>query len=367
MFINQTKYRNHSYFMRLALTQAQKNLGNTNRNPSVGCVITKNSSVISVGCTSISGRPHAEHNAINQSRTNLKGAELYVTLEPCSHYGRTIPCTKSIINSGVKKVFFSINDPDLRSHNKCSKLLGNKKIIVNKGIYARESNVFYRSYIKFKRNFLPFVTCKLAVSKDYFTINKKNKWITNRFSRGRVHLMRSNHDCIITSSKTIIDDNPRLTCRINGLNDSSPSRIILDNKLKTPISSKIIKDASAYPTIIFYNKIKKNKVKLLKKLKIKIYKIPTNNDGDLDLNKSLIKAKELGFSRIFIESGIKLTTNFLNRNLINDFKLIISNKKLGKDGDGNIKKYFRLFLHNKKNTIEKVNLFGEKLTTYKLK
>ena len=259
MIISQSKYRNHLYFMKLALSQAQRNLGNTNKNPSVGCVIVKNNSVISVGCTSINGRPHAEHNAINQSRINLRGAELYVTLEPCSHYGRTSPCTKLIINSGLKKVFFSINDPDLRSHKKCSKLLEDKNIIVTKGIYAQESNFFYRSYIKSKRNFLPFVTCKLAVSKDYFTINKKNKWITNRFSRRRVHLMRSNHDCILTSSKTIIDDNPRLTCRIDGINDRSPSRIILDNKLRIPINSRIIKEAFVHPTIIFYNKSKKKK------------------------------------------------------------------------------------------------------------
>ena len=110
--------------MCLALTQAQKNLGNTNENPSVGCVITKNNSVINVGCTSVTGRPHAEYNAINQSKTNLRDAELYVTIEPCSHYGKTHPCTKTIVKSGIKKVFFSVNDPDLRAFEKCSKIVG---------------------------------------------------------------------------------------------------------------------------------------------------------------------------------------------------------------------------------------------------
>ena len=128
--------------MRLALLQAQKNLANTSDNPSVGCVITKNNSVISVGCTSNNGRPHAEYNAIYQSKINLKGAELYVTLEPCSHYGKTVPCTKSIINSRIKKVFFSINDPDLRSYNKSTKLLKKKNIKVKKGICKNETNSF---------------------------------------------------------------------------------------------------------------------------------------------------------------------------------------------------------------------------------
>ena len=353
--------------MKLALEQAKKTLGNTKDNPAVGCVITKNNHVVGAGYTSINGRPHAEQNAINFSKINLKNSQLYVTLEPCSHYGKTPPCIKTIIKKKIKKVFFSINDPDPRSFNKSSIKLENEGINVNNGIFRNEINFFYRSYLKFKKKALPFVTCKLAVSKDYYTINKNNKWITNEFSRGRVHLLRSHHDCIMTSSKTIIDDNPKLTCRVNGLENRSPSRIILDTKLKIPINSTIINEAPVFPTIIFYNKNNKRKIKLLKKLKIKIYKISVNKDGKLDLKRSLIKAKELGFSRIFLESGIKLTTNFLKKNLIDDLKLFISHKNLSTSGDGNIKKYYRLFLNNKKKTTEKVNLFGDKLISYKLK
>ena len=107
MNTNQNNQRNHLFFMKLAFAQANKNLGNTNENPSVGCVITKNNSVISSGCTGLNGRPHAEINAINFSKTSLKNSNLYVTLEPCSHYGKTPPCTKSIIKSKFKKVFFT--------------------------------------------------------------------------------------------------------------------------------------------------------------------------------------------------------------------------------------------------------------------
>ena len=353
--------------MRLALDQAKRVLGKTKDNPGVGCVITKDNNVISAGYTSINGRPHAEQNAINFSKINLKNSQLYVTLEPCSHYAKTPPCINAIMNKKIKKVFFSINDPDPRSFNKCSNKLRKSGIKVNNGISKNKINSFYRSYHKLKKKKLPFVTCKLAISKDYYTIDKNNKWITNKFSRGRVHLMRSYHDCIITSSKTIIHDNAKLTCRIDGLGDRSPSRIILDNKLKIPIKSTIIKEASNYPTIIFYNKNNKRKVKLLKKLKIKICKIPLDNKGEIDLIKSLIKAKELGFSRILLESGIKLVTNFLNKNLIDDFIIFMSNKNLTKNGDGNVKKYYRLFFNSKKKTKEKVNLFGDKLISYKLK
>ena len=353
--------------MKLALLQAQENLGHTKDNPSVGCVITKNNSVISVGCTSNNGRPHAEYNAINQSKINLKGAKLYVTLEPCSHYGITPPCTKSIINNRIKKVFFSINDPDFRSHKKSIKLLKKRNIIVNKGICNNEVNSFYKSYIKSKNSLLPFVTCKLAISKDFFTINKKERWITNKFSRSRVHLMRSNHDCIMTSCETIIKDNPFLTCRINGLENRTPARIILDRNLKIPLNSNIIKNANTYRTIIFYNKVNNNKIMKLKNLGIEVIKISLDINNGLDLYEILIKSKELGFYRIFLEFGKKMTTSFLYMNLIDDFILFVSDKNLLKNGKNNIRKQLNFFLDKKKSINAKVNLFGEKLIKYKIK
>ena len=179
--------------------------------------------------------------------------------------------------------------------------------------------------------------------------------------------MRSNHDCIMTSSTTINKDNPRLTCRINGLLNKSPTRIILDNKLKISIYSKILKKTNNVNTVIFYNKHDKKKIKLLRKLKIKLFRISLDCHGNIDLKKSLIKAKQLGFSRIFLESGLKLATNFLKSNLIDDFKLFISNNNLGRNGSGNINKYFRFFLKNKRKFVEKVNLSGDKLISYKIK
>ena len=369
MSTNQNKKHKSSYFMKLALHQAKCSLGNTKENPAVGCVVVKDNHIISVGHTSPNGRPHAEHNAINNSKINPKNSELYVTLEPCSHYGKTPPCVKSIIKSKIKKVFFSINDPDQRSFNKSKKILRKNSVSVTNGVLKDKIKSFYTSYIKFKEKKIPFVTCKLAISKDFYIINKnKEKWITNKFSRGRVHLMRSNHDCLITSSKTIINDNPQLTCRINGLKETSPSRIILDNKLKIPNNSKVIKGAYNYRTIIFFNKINKKKIKLLnKKFKIETYRISLNKFGELDLKKSLKKASELGFSRIFLESGIKLISSFLKENLIDDFKLFVTSKNLGKHGDLNVKRYLNSFLRKGKKTQEKVNLFNDKLLSYKLK
>ena len=367
MSIKQNKYSKHLFFMKLALMQAQKNLGNTKENPSVGCVIVNNDYIISSGCTSINGRPHAEMNTISFSKENIKNSNLYVTLEPCSHYGKTPPCVDLIIKNKIKRVFFSIKDPDIRSFNKSTKKLKKNKISVKNNILSSEVKNFYRSYYKFKESNLPFVTAKIAISRDFFTNNKKSKWITNIFSRGRVHIMRSNHDCILTGSKTIISDNPRFTCRINGLEKRSPSIIILDQNLKIPTTSRVISLPRKHRIIIFFNKINKKRIEALNKFKVKLIRAPISNDGNFDLKNILRKIKHLGFSRIFLETGLKLTTSFLNDDIIDDFKLFISNKKVGKNGNNSFKKNMRLFFDNKKFINEKLNLFGDKLISYRMK
>jgi len=310
MSTNLNKNNRHRFFMSLALKQAMINLGNTKENPSVGCVITKDNSVISVGYTGFEGRPHAEYLAIFNSREKLFNSNIYVTLEPCSHYGQTPPCVKKIINNKIKKVFFSIKDPDPRSFGKSYNVFKKHNIKVKSGILSNKITELYKSYIFYKKSKLPYVTCKLAVSKDFFTINKRKKWITNKYSRARVHLMRSKHDAIITSSQTVNMDNPSLNCRINGLERTSPTRIILDNHFKISLNSIVVNDKLKHNTIIFYNFHNKKKINLLKKRQVRIYKIPLDSNGDLNLRKVLIKVKKLGFSRIFLESGIKLASNF---------------------------------------------------------
>jgi len=351
--------------MNLALKQAHRSLGNTKTNPSVGCVVVKDSCVISSGFTKFGGRPHAEFVALSLKNRKMYNSDLYVTLEPCSHFGKTPPCTSKIIKKKVKNVIFSIKDPDPRSFNKSSKLLTKNGIPSKNGILKSELNFFYRSYLKFKTSKTPFVTAKLAVSKDYFTIDKKNKWITNKFSRGRVHLMRANHDCILTSSSTVLDDNPNLTCRIYGLNHMSPTRIIIDKNLKIKTNSNIAKSSKNYKTFIFYNKENKSKILNLRKLKIKLIKFPLNKYADFDLKNLLLKIKNLGYSRIFLESGLKLTSSFLKENLVDDLHLFISNNNLGRNGKNNIKRYMNLNSFPVKSINKKVNLFGDKLVTYR--
>ena len=218
----------------------------------------------------------------------------------------------------------------------------------------------------YKSDNLPFVTLKLAVSKDYRTINKNKRWVTNSYSRSRVHLMRSFHDCIITSYKTVNKDNPLLNCRINGLIKNSPVIIILDKKLKIKNSSKIINNKQG-KTIIFYNKFNAKKVNFLRKKGIKTIKATLDIYNNLNLKNILIKVKKMGFSRVFVETGKILSDSFLKENLVNEFKLFVSNNKLKKNGTGSIKRYFNTHLKSIKYIQEKVYLFDEKLLSYKIK
>ena len=163
-----------SFYIKLAYQQAEINLGSTSTNPSVGAVIVKNNSVISSARTSLNGRPHAESNALKK-KLNYKNSDLYVTLEPCSHYGKTQPCTKKIISKNINRVIFSINDSDPRSKNLASKELTKKKINVKRFILRDFAKNFYKDYFIHHSKKLPFVDGKLAVSKNFFSINKKKK------------------------------------------------------------------------------------------------------------------------------------------------------------------------------------------------
>ena len=222
--------KKHLDNLELAFELAKINLGSTKENPSVGCVVEKNGSIISSGHTSLNGRPHAEFNALNKN-INFKNANLYTTLEPCTHYGLTPPCINIIIKKKIKKVFFSLIDPDTRTKDKAKFKLNQKNIIVKKGILKNITKDLYKSYFLKKKKLLPIIDAKIAISKDYFTINKKNKWITNKLSHIRAHLIRSWYDCIISTSRSINSDNSLLNCRIRGLEKKSPSLVIFDRNL----------------------------------------------------------------------------------------------------------------------------------------
>ena len=255
-------------YMKLAINLARARKGLTGENPSVGCVLVKNDRIISIGQTGYRGRPHAETNAIKNSLENLNGTKMYVTLEPCNHYGKTPPCTNRIIKSGIKEVFYSINDIDKKVRGKSYEILNKQNIKVNVGILKDEAKELYESYIINRKYNLPYVTAKIAISKNNLIYSEGTKRITNQLSDKLSHYLRFKNDAIMISSKTLNIDNSKLNCRLKGYENFSPKRIILDRNLDINLNTYVFKTAKKFETIIFHNSVNKSKITTLKKIKL---------------------------------------------------------------------------------------------------
>ena len=320
------------YFISLANTLARNSLGYTGPNPSVGAIVVKNNCVISFGSTSFSGRPHAEVNALNKlSKQEKKNSTIYLSLEPCSHYGKTPPCVDDIVNSKLKRVVYSIKDADVRTSGKSSKILKSKKIKVLTNLLKKSSQSIYKKYFYTKNKSKPYIYGKLAVSKDLFLKDKKNFYITNKHSLETAHILRSKVNCILTSSNTINDDNPKLNCRIEGLHLASPKIAIIDKNLKIKKNSYIVKNAKNINTYLFYNKIIPKKIRFLKSKKITLIHSPLNKTN-LDFDYILSKLSKNEISSILVEGGKTLISSLLDNNYFNEFYLFISSKNLKNRG-----------------------------------
>ena len=354
--------KNHNNFLNFAFHIAEKNLGKTKLNPSVGSVVVKNGEVISSAITSLNGRPHSEFNALNNLK-NCSGATLYTTLEPCTHKGKTPPCVSIIIKKKIKKVFYAFEDPDTRTYKKAKKVL-NLKGIKTKLIHNKKYDKFYKSYFLNKKENFPLIDAKLAISKDYYTINKNSQWITNNRSRKVGHLLRSKYDCIISTSSSINKDNSLLNCRINGLNNSKPDLIIIDRYLKLKKRLNLFNISNKRKTFVVTLSNDRKKISFLQKRKIKIIKInQLKNKTDFKILFRKIFLKVGG--RVLIETGLTFLNELFRFNLVNDLYIFLSSTKLKKKGYNNNKINFikKIKLKNMVN----VNLNNDKLFRIKIK
>ena len=352
-----------NYFMSIAMNLAKERIGLTGLNPSVGCVIVKNNKILSFGQTGFNGRPHAESVAINKCKKNeLIEASMYITMEPCTHYGKTPPCTNQIIKSKIKKVIYSSNDIDKRTFNKAYSILRSKKINVKKGLLKSESKKVYTNYFNQKKNNRPFVAAKIACSNDYYTKSKK-KFITNEYSRNISHHLRYKFDSILISYKTANADNPKLSCRINGLENRSPKRLIIDKNLKINKKCNVINDNNKNNSIIFHSSKDKKKIRYFKSRGIKLSYTDLDIDNNVDLKKVFSKVYSFGIGSIIIEGGKSLTKSILKYKLINEFYLFKSKKNLGKLGKNNVSDLKIINFFKNKEYIETF-LDGDKIIRY---
>jgi len=353
-------------YMSLALNLARVRHGLTGVNPSVGCVIIKNDEIISIGQTGYNGRPHAEYNAIKNSNVNLEGSKMYVTLEPCNHYGQTPPCTKEIIRNKINEIIYSIEDIDKKVKGKSFKILKSKKIKVKKGLLKKDISDFYKPYFFNRKNKIPYVTGKIAISKNNLIYSKNTKRITNAKTDKLTHFLRYKNDFILISYKTLNKDNPKLNCRIKGLNNFSPKRVILDNYLKTKNTTYIYKTANKNNTIFFYKKANKEMISLFKKKGIQLIKSSLINNNGFNLKLILKKLFSLGCRNLLIEGGNELTKSILKEKLFNQFYLFKSPKRLSKLVDNKEFNCFKVLSQNYKSK-NKINtkLGKDSITLYK--
>ena len=313
--------------MHLALEASKKSLGICNPNPPVGAVIVKDGEVISTGWTDIPGFDHAEKMAIQNCKTDLSGASLYVTLEPCCHYGRTPPCTDLIINSGITQIFISVKDPDNRVNGRGVQALLDAGLKVEIGENEMESKKIMEAHFKFSRTAIPFVTVKFAMSLDgkISTKSGQSKWITNDKSRDYVHFLRSINDGVMVGSNTAIVDNPTLTSRGRHapLSGRQPLRIVLDSSLKIPTDSNIFNSESKTFVATAQSTQLKNisKQHIIKKFGI--------NEGKLNLDEILKTLGEMDIKSILVEGGNQLIGDFFDKNLVDKIEAFIAPKIIG--------------------------------------
>ncbi len=317
----------------LAHEIAKKNYGQTFPNPTVGCVIAKNSKVISKAVTNRSGRPHAEEIAIAKAGSKAKGATMYVTLEPCYHSSKNGSCADQILRSGIKEIFISSPDPDNRTFKKSIKKLRKNNLIVQVGHEVEKTHNLNKFFFKSILKKQPFTKVKLAISSDEKIAwqNYKSKWITNKYSRYYGHRIRSTSQAILTTSKTIIKDNPKLTVRLNNKKEKHIPIIIIDKELRVPLKSNILKDISKKRIIIFTSK-KNNKSENLIKQGCEIIICKLNKDKKLNLKSIFNTIYKLNISDILVEAGGILFTELLKSRLVDEIHLFKSPILIGEKG-----------------------------------
>lgn len=313
------------YFIKRTFELAKKAQGFTSPNPLVGAVIVKGGKVIAQGYHKKCGLPHAEIEAIKKAKgISLKGASLYVNLEPCFHYGRTPPCVDKIIERGFSRVVAACVDPNPLVKGKSIKKLRQAGIEVNIGVCRSEGEKLNEVFFKNMRARMPFIAVKTAQSLDGKTAAKTgiSKWITSSKSRDFAKSLRDKYDAVLVGIKTVIKDNPGL----NGLKKKS-FKVIIDPSLKIPLNSNILKDTSE-KVIVFSSFSAKKKEEILSRLGVKVF-FMKEAGGRLPLKEILKKLYELGVRSVFVEGGAETIGGFFDQGVVDKVYFFIAPKIIG--------------------------------------
>lgn len=323
--------------MAAAIRLCRRHLGLTAANPSVACLIVKDGVVLAAAVTARGGRPHAETQALADAGEAARGATAYVTLEPCSHHGKTPPCADALIAAGVARVVVSVTDPDERVAGRGLSMLRDAGIVVETGVLEAEGRQALAAYLTRQTKKRPHVTLKLAVSADGMLgrLGAGQVAITGPVSRGQVHVLRAETDAILIGIGTAMADDPELTCRLPGLEARSPVRIVLDPRLELPPASKLARTAKDVPVVVVTSK----------GAEAPPSDLPSANARDLEaagveiltcdprrLDDLLVALATRGISSLLVEGGARTARSFLDAGLVDRILLFEGAGTIGKDG-----------------------------------
>jgi len=312
--------------MTLALELAGKGIGQVEPNPAVGAVLVQNQKIIGQGYHHVYGAAHAEVDAIQNARAcghSLKGATIYVTLEPCCHWGKTPPCTDAIIDAGIKRVVTAVRDPSKKVAGKGIAKLKKHGVEVNVGLLADQAKELNAWFFKYHQTGLPWVICKWAQTLDGKLAARTghSQWITCDASRQEAHRLRKTCQAIVVGVQTVLTDDPKLTVRLDSNPSSAtvPNRVVLDSKLRIPLTSYLVQTAREVPTWVFTTpKARKKQIERLESAGVHVLTVPTDKMGMTDFSKTLSLMGKQGWTRIFVEGGAFLLSRFLSLKLTDE-------------------------------------------------
>lgn len=315
-------------YMRLALDLAKNGIGFVNPNPMVGAVIVKDGRIIGKGWHEKCGELHAERNAFANCTENAEGATIYVTLEPCCHYGKTPPCTEAIIENKIARVVIGSSDPNPLVAGKGAAILREHGIEVVEGVISKECDELNEIFMHYITTGLPFVTMKYAMTMDgkIAAYTGQSKWITGEEARHNVQLDRLKHAAIMVGVDTVLADNPMLTCRLQ--NSRNPVRIICDTHLRTPLDCNIVTTACDIPTIIATCCGNNEKIAEYEAPGCRIIKTDMK-DGHVNLTELMKKLGELKIDSVLLEGGAQLNWSALQSGIVNKVKAYVAPKLFG--------------------------------------
>ncbi len=321
-------------FMRTAIALAKRGLGQTAPNPSVGCVIVKNGRVAGRGFTAPGGRPHAEVIALRAAGEQARGGTAYVTLEPCSFAGKSGPCTEALIAAGITRVVLGAQDPHPKVNGAGIARLKSAGIQVTENVLRQECEAVIAGFATVQRERRPLLHLKLATSLDgrIATAGGESQWITGTEARRAVHAMRGRHDAVLTGVGTVLEDDPELTCRIEGFRTAPLVRIVVDSQLRTPLLSKLVRGAAQHPLWILHrDSADKHRRRALEDAGVKLIELPGTNAG-VDLRAGMSALAQEGLTLIMAEGGGTLAAGLLRAALVDRISWFHAPCIIGGDG-----------------------------------